>query len=181
MQPIEHMTPTCSISIPPVQRRYRVVADDASSVRLVVSRPKDHGSISLSVSRFAGSPDAMNACLATLIFDFEADFAPAMARFDAAYRTWAHGRPGVRLRCKAARDQAERLGNALFELIRGYARAYLHVIANAQESGIALRDHEVPVWLDSGIDDVQDGHVGWMSLEQLINGKKPRAAQNSSP
>jgi hypothetical protein len=32
---------TYSISIPPVRLRYRVVADDASLVRLVASRTKD--------------------------------------------------------------------------------------------------------------------------------------------
>jgi len=169
MHSINGMLTAHTISIPPVQRRYRVVTDEDSSCRLVASKPSVPGSVSLRVSRFPTSPEALDACLDLLIADFDHDFSTALGAFEICYRSWSDGRPGVRPRSRAARQHAERVGNDLFQLIRGYATAYLTMTSLARERGLTLKSHAVPLWLQSGIADVQSGASSWLSLEELTN------------
>jgi len=132
--------------------------------------------VSLSVARYDAHDVALNACLAKLLRDFDADLPAALDAFQKSYSDWVSGRPGMRPRSRAARIHAERLGNDLFALIRGYAVAYTQLTTHARERSMIVHDHHLSPWIASGIHDVAAGKTGWYTLEEMLNQKGMDAA-----
>jgi len=168
------MIPTCTIAVTPTCRRYRLAADDAT-IRLVRSKPNTEDAVSLDVSRHSTIAEGLAACLAALLADFESDFAPFLARLEAAYGLWAKGRPGVRPHSGTARAQVEEVGNSLLRLVEGYGAAYSELQEATKREGVTLPPHEIPVWIQSGLNDKREGRAGRrFRLEEMAPGALTR-------
>ena len=158
-----------SINIPAARRRYRLATDDDSSTRLLVSRPNQHGAVSVQQERFPDPPTAMEACLHAMLRDFEHDFTPDFVRFGTAFNQWRDGRPGLRPQCAQLRAVAEEIGNRVMRLVEGYAQGYLDLQKAAAEAGTPLPEHELPDWIRSGIQSIREGSKGaWLTMRDLV-------------